>query len=69
MALISATTIIRTLSLFHLTLAFFFLTSPRTIADQNLVFILGEAMGLVRPPSPPYKHPFPSPPHKQSISR
>ncbi|POS84811.1 hypothetical protein EPUL_001730, partial [Erysiphe pulchra] len=47
MALISAATIITSLSLFHITLAFFFLTSPITIADQTLVFIIGEAMKLV----------------------
>lgn len=52
MALISATTIITSLSLFHITLAFFFLTSPITIADQTLVFIIGEAMKL------PYKRSF-----------
>jgi hypothetical protein len=46
MALISANTIIRSLSLFHITLAFFFLTSPGQIADQTLVFIIGEAMGM-----------------------
>ncbi|TVY58004.1 Protein ILM1 [Lachnellula cervina] len=46
MALISAATIITSLSLFHITLAFFFLTNPHQIADQTLVFILGEAMGL-----------------------
>jgi hypothetical protein len=47
MALISAATIIRSMSLFHITLAFFFLTSPTTIADQTLVFVIGEAMSLV----------------------
>ncbi|KAL2757222.1 hypothetical protein ACRALDRAFT_1067869 [Sodiomyces alcalophilus JCM 7366] len=46
MALISATTIITSLAFFHLTLAFFFLTSPITIADQALVWILGQAMGM-----------------------
>ncbi|TVY80387.1 hypothetical protein LSUE1_G003409 [Lachnellula suecica] len=46
MALISAATIITSLSLFHITLAFFFLTNPSQIADQTLVFILGEAMGM-----------------------
>jgi len=50
MAVISAATIITSLSLFHVTLAFFFLTNPQTIADQTLVFIIGEAMGLVLPP-------------------
>jgi Increased loss of mitochondrial DNA protein 1 len=48
MAVVNANTIIRSLSLFHITLGFFFLTSPATIADQTLVFVLGEAMGLVR---------------------
>ncbi|KAL0938292.1 uncharacterized protein CTRU02_204902 [Colletotrichum truncatum] len=46
MALISAKTIITSLSLFHVTLAFFFLTDPVTIADQTLVYVLGEAMGM-----------------------
>jgi hypothetical protein len=47
MGLINGNTIIRSLSLFHITIGFFFLTSPRTVADQNLVFVLGEAMKLV----------------------
>ncbi|KAH0425298.1 hypothetical protein CcaCcLH18_11044 [Colletotrichum camelliae] len=46
MALISAKTIITSLSLFHVTIAFFFLTNPATIADQALVYVLGEAMGM-----------------------
>ncbi|KAI9894406.1 MAG: hypothetical protein M1814_003163 [Vezdaea aestivalis] len=46
MALISAFTLIRTLSLFHLTLAYYFLVSPGTLAEQSLVFLLGEAMHL-----------------------
>ncbi|KAF2876422.1 increased loss of mitochondrial DNA protein 1 [Massariosphaeria phaeospora] len=49
MAIISAYTIIRGLALFHLALAVFFLKSPQTIADQNVVFILGEAMRLPTP--------------------
>lgn len=48
MALISARTIITSLCFFHITLAFFFLTNPGTIADQGLVWILGESMGMVR---------------------
>jgi hypothetical protein len=47
MALISATTIIRSLAIFHLTIAYFLLTSPSTIVDQNLVYILGAAMDMV----------------------
>jgi hypothetical protein len=48
MAIISAFTIIRALSLFHITAAYLFLTAPSIIADQNVVFILGESMRLVR---------------------
>lgn len=47
MALISAANMLRSISLFHLTIAYFLLVSPAVIADQNLVFILGEAMDLV----------------------
>ncbi|KAF2429928.1 hypothetical protein EJ08DRAFT_697952 [Tothia fuscella] len=46
MAVVSAFSVIRALSLFHITLAFYFLTNPRLIADQNLVIILGEAMQM-----------------------
>ncbi|KAK3699510.1 hypothetical protein LTR37_016379 [Vermiconidia calcicola] len=46
MALISAFTIIRAISLFHLTAAFIFLTAPRMISDQNVVFVLGESLRL-----------------------
>lgn len=53
MALISARTIITSLSLFHVTLAFFFLTDPATIADQAMVYVLGESMGMVGFLSPP----------------
>ena len=48
MAIISSFTLIRTISLFHLTAAYLFLTAPRKIVDQNIVFILGESMRLVR---------------------
>ncbi len=51
MALISSRTIITSLSLFHITLGFFFLTSPVTIADQALVYLMGEAMGMVGRPA------------------
>ncbi|KAH7625725.1 increased loss of mitochondrial DNA protein 1 [Sordaria sp. MPI-SDFR-AT-0083] len=46
MGLISAKTILTSISLFHITLAFFFITRPATIADQGVVWLLGEAMGL-----------------------
>lgn len=48
MALISAKTILVSLSLFHITLGFFLITNPGTVADQALVFVLGEATGMVR---------------------
>jgi hypothetical protein len=47
MAIVSAYTIIRALALFHLTLAVFLLRDPRVIAEQNIVFSLGQAMHLV----------------------
>lgn len=56
MAIISATTLLRTISIFHITVAYYLLFSPSTIADQNLVYILGAAMDIVRSPS----HPIPS---------
>ncbi|RFU26711.1 hypothetical protein B7463_g9621, partial [Scytalidium lignicola] len=46
MGLFSAKTILTSLALFHITMGFFFLTSPGTIADQSLVLVLGDAMGL-----------------------
>ena len=48
MAVLSALTLIRVLSLFHITLAFYILTDPHVIADQNIVILLGESMHLVR---------------------
>lgn len=47
MAIVSAYTIIRSLSLFHITVGVLFLRNPRLIADQNIVFLLGESMQLV----------------------
>ncbi|KAK3321952.1 increased loss of mitochondrial DNA protein 1 [Apodospora peruviana] len=46
MALISCKTILTSLCLFHITLGYFFLTSPSSIADQAMVYLLGESMGL-----------------------
>lgn len=51
MAIISALTIIRSLSVSQLVIAYYLLISPSTISDQNLVFILGAAMDLVGPSS------------------
>lgn len=47
MAIISAFTLVRAISLFHITAAYFFVVAPKIIADQNVVFILGESMKLV----------------------
>ncbi|KAI0117481.1 increased loss of mitochondrial DNA protein 1 [Daldinia grandis] len=46
MALISVKTILTSLCLFHITLAYFFYTNPNAISEQALVFVLGEAMGM-----------------------
>ena len=54
MPLISGFTIIRALSLFHITAAYFFLTAPKMLADQNVVFMLGESVRLVRAHNPTY---------------
>ena len=51
MALISPTLLLRTLSIFHLTSAYYLLVTPLKLADQNLVFILGASMSL--PEAPP----------------
>lgn len=54
MAIFSAYAIIRALSLFHLTLAVYMLRDPKTVAEQNIVFLLGEAMHLVSALHPSY---------------
>ena len=48
MAVLSALTLIRVFSLFHITLAFYMLTDPPVVTDQNIVILLGESMHLVR---------------------
>jgi hypothetical protein len=55
MALITAMTIIRSLSLFHLILAYYFLTSPSTIVNHSIALILGASMNIVGPPITPAK--------------
>jgi hypothetical protein len=50
MAIISAGSMIRSLSLFHLTLAALLLKNPKLIANQSVVLVLGGSMQLVRPP-------------------
>jgi hypothetical protein len=58
MALISAKTILTSLCFFHITLAFFFLTNPNTVADQPIVQLLGDSMGL--PHSRSFETPSPA---------
>lgn len=58
MALISAKTILTSLCFFHITLAFFFFTNPNTVADQPMVQLLGESMGL--PDSRSFETPSPA---------
>ncbi|KAI1821677.1 increased loss of mitochondrial DNA protein 1 [Xylaria intraflava] len=58
MALISASTILTSLCLFHITLAYFFYTSPHVIADQALVWVVGEAVGM--PQTPYFSAPSPT---------
>ncbi|KAL8843580.1 MAG: hypothetical protein Q9170_000084 [Blastenia crenularia] len=51
MAIITSTGIVRAVSLFHISLSYFLITSPSTIANQSLIFILGASMQLPTPPS------------------
>lgn len=48
MPLITSTSLIRFTSIFHISLAFYFLTAPDKIVNQSLVFLLGRSMRLVR---------------------
>jgi hypothetical protein len=47
MAIISANTMIRSLALFHLTLAALLVKNPKLIANQSVIMILGGSMQLV----------------------
>ncbi|ROV88052.1 hypothetical protein VMCG_10411 [Cytospora schulzeri] len=51
MGLLSGKTYITSLSLFHITIAYFFLTNPMTIVDHSLVWIIGESMGMPEEPA------------------
>jgi hypothetical protein len=53
MAIISAGTMIRSLSLFHVTLAAVLLRNPAIVAKQSIVLVLGQSMQLVRLLYPP----------------
>jgi hypothetical protein len=55
MAIISANNQIRSISLFHLTLAGILIKNPSMISNQGVVLLLGESMQLVHLPS----HSFP----------
>jgi len=47
MGLISAGAMIRSLSLFHITIAAVLLRNPQMIANQSIVMVLGQSMQLV----------------------
>ena len=49
MAVLSSSALLRALSIFHLTLAYYLLTTPSILAEQNLVIILGAAMDIPLP--------------------
>ncbi|KAI8935998.1 hypothetical protein NX059_007501 [Plenodomus lindquistii] len=49
MAILSASAMIRSISLFHVTLAALLLKSPATIARQGIVSVLGQSMQLPTP--------------------
>ncbi|QPH15851.1 hypothetical protein C2857_000362 [Epichloe festucae Fl1] len=46
MAIITSKTLITSISLFHITLGFIFITNPRRIPDQIPVQVLGQSMGI-----------------------
>ena len=69
MAVISAFTLIRAVSLFHLTAAYFFLTAPWLMADQNIVFILGQSQKLVSTTPPQSTRPHEADPSGAPASR
>jgi hypothetical protein len=48
MAIISANAMIRSLALFHLTLAALLIKNPKLIANQSVIMVLGGSMQLVR---------------------
>lgn len=53
MAVMTASAMIRGLSLFHVTLAALLLKNPAIVAKQGVVLVLGQSMQLVRPTSRP----------------
>ena len=48
MPVVTSTALIHFSSIFHISLAFFFLTAPHKIVSQSIVFLLGQSMRLVR---------------------
>ncbi|CAG5175055.1 uncharacterized protein ALTATR162_LOCUS10804 [Alternaria atra] len=49
MAMISANTLVRSIALFHLTLAVVLLKNPALISNQGVILLLGESMQLPTP--------------------
>lgn len=58
--LLSSQTLIRIHSAALLPISYYLLTSPSHLADQNLVFLLGESMSLPQPPSSLFSVPNPA---------
>ncbi|KAM0802801.1 increased loss of mitochondrial DNA protein 1 [Usnea florida] len=59
MAIFSAQSLIRTVTLFHLTISYYLFTSPAIIASHSLVYVLGASMELPDPP-PSLSRPSPA---------
>ncbi|MCJ1286911.1 hypothetical protein MMC26_006257 [Xylographa opegraphella] len=51
MPLITSTTLITSLAILHLTVAYYLLMAPGKIAHHNLVVLIGASMGLPPPPT------------------
>ncbi|KAL9129908.1 MAG: hypothetical protein Q9217_001756 [Psora testacea] len=49
MAILTSSTLLRAISLFHLTISYYLLTAPSVLTNQNLVVILGAAMDIPLP--------------------
>jgi hypothetical protein len=55
MPLVSSTALVTTLSLFHVSMGWFLISQPAKIANQGMVFVLGQAMAM--PPSRAFEAP------------
>jgi hypothetical protein len=53
MAILSSKTLIQAHALFTVILAVYLITSPSAITESDIIFIIGEAMQIVRTPTKP----------------